>query len=210
MTTPMQDSDQDPTTKAAEHIRQLLNTAVYLYSSNGELTADAIRARIAEAWVKATDDMAALQAQASGASEARSAQLTRQVFGTAGVPGDPASLAMSARDASERVAQIDVTDWYSAQQLLDRAEATGDEVLARAVAAAAYANPLGGWSTVLDAFLARRPAAAQALGELASMGNRSAQSDLFAAWQFVVPVPPQLAGLDDWRIRALAAQAGQA
>lgn len=204
MTAPTQG---DSVASAAEHIRQQFNTAVYAYSSNGEMTQDAINARIAQAYVKATDDMAALQQRTDGDSEARKAQLMRSVFGTAGIPGDAASLAMSARDAAERVAQIDPTDWYSAQQLLDRAEVNGDEVLARQVAAAAYANPLGGWSTVLDSFLAKRPAAAQALGELAAMGNRSAQSNLFAAWQFMIPLPPQLAGLDAWRIQALAAQA---
>lgn len=204
MTLPQND---DPVEKAAEHIRQLFNTAVYLYSSNGDLTQDAIKAQIAQAYVKASDDMAALQSQTSGNVEARRAQLQQQVFGTVGISGDPASLAMSARDASERVAQIDVTDWYAAQQLLDRAELTGDEVLARQIAAAAYSNPLGGWSSVLDSFLAKRPAAAQALVELGSLNaTASARRQIFSDWQFIIPLPPQLAGLDDWRIRALAAQ----
>jgi hypothetical protein len=196
----------DSVETAAEHIRQLLNTAVYLYSSNGEMTHEAIAARIAQAYVKASDDMAALQARTSGDVETRKVKLLRQVFGTAGLAGDPASLSMSARDASERVAQIDPSDWRSAQELLDRAEINGDEVLARQVAAAAYNAPFGAWSSVLDAFLAKRPAAAQALGELASLSSGSVQSSIFGSWQFIIPLPPQLAGLDEWRIRSLAAQ----
>ncbi|MCU1614708.1 MAG: hypothetical protein JWO98_2248 [Frankiales bacterium] len=202
--TPLQEDDS--VDKAAEHIRQLFNTAVYLYSSNGDMTQEAITSKIALAWVKAKDDMAALESQTSGNIAARKAQLQQQVFGTVGLAGDPASLAMSARDASERVAQIDVTDWYSAEQLLDRAEMIGDEVLARQIAAAAYANPLGGWSSVLDSFLSKRPAAAQALDELTSLNTVSSQKRVHDDLRFVIPLPPQLAGMDDWRIQSLAAQ----
>jgi len=55
-----------------------------------------------------------------------------RVFGVAGLPGDTASLTISARDAADRAAQTDTTDDLRA--LLERADRSGDEVLARAVA----------------------------------------------------------------------------
>jgi len=55
-----------------------------------------------------------------------------QVFGVRGLPGDAASLAISARDAADRVAQTSSVD--DLRDLLERATRVGDEVLARAVA----------------------------------------------------------------------------
>lgn len=208
MTLPMQDDDS--VDKAAEAIQMRAQTAYYLISSDGELTVEARQARLAKVYVAAFDDMQKLVASTTGANEARRQQLVQKVFGTAGLPGDPASLAMSARDAAERVAQIDVADAYSASQLLQRADMLGDEVLARAVAAAAYTNPLGGWSSVLDEFLEDRPAAAQALAELSQLDQANAALTSFGYnWQFQVQKPAELSGVDDWKLRAMAAGAPQ-
>jgi hypothetical protein len=205
-------ASEDAGVSAAQHIQMEAETAYALYRSNGEMTPDAILARLAQAYVRASDDMDALKAGSTGSNEARKSELIRQVFGTAGVQGDPASLAMSARDAAERVAQVDVSDVHGALALLQRAEMIGDEVLARAVAAAAYGNPLGSWGQVLDQFIQSRPAAARALSELAQLEQ---SADPFSSlnfnrnWGFVLQTPAELAGMADWQIRALAAGAPQ-
>ncbi len=75
-----------------------------------------------------------------------------RVFGTEGVSGDAASLAISRRDAGDRVDSVQSTD--DLLKLLERANVSGDEVLARAVAEKAYENRN---SRVLNRFLETRP-----------------------------------------------------
>lgn len=206
--TPLQ--GDDAVKKAAELIQMQAETAYALYRSNGEMTAEAILARLAQVYVRASDDMEALKAGSAGGNETRKSELLRQVFGTAGVPGDPASLAMSARDAAERVAQVDVSDAHGALALLQRAELIGDEVLARAVAAAAYGNPFGSWNEVLDQFIGSRPNVAKALAELAQLEQSTDPFSSFNRnWGFVLQQPAELAGMADWQVRALAAGAPQ-
>jgi hypothetical protein len=204
MTLPQND---DSLAKAAESIQMQAETAYYVIRNRGELTADAVRARLAQVWVRAADDLERLASGAGTDVEARKTQLLQRTFGTAGLPGDPASLAMSARDAAERVAQIDPMDPYSALQLLERADLIGDEVLARAVGARAYSDQLGTWGQVLDEFVEDRPAAASALAELGQLDQQSRVMGSFTyGWQFMAQKPAELMGLDDWKVRALAAQ----
>jgi hypothetical protein len=83
------------------------------------------------------------------------------VFGTDGVPGDAASLAISRRDAGDRVASVHSTsDLFD---LLERADLSGDEILARAVAQKAYEN---GDAKVINRFLESRPALDEAVTRL--------------------------------------------
>jgi hypothetical protein len=75
-----------------------------------------------------------------------------RVFGVAGISGDPASLAISRRDAGDRVAAI--TSEADLRDLLQRATRTGDEVLARAVAERAMELEN---AEILHAFIGDRP-----------------------------------------------------
>lgn len=98
-----------------------------------------------------------------------------RLFGTADLPGDTASLTISRRDAADRVASVQ--NRQELQELLSRANRSGDEVLARAVAEKAL--ELRDVDT-LNAFLADRPqldAAAQRLWDAARRGT-SAQARL--------------------------------
>lgn len=74
------------------------------------------------------------------------------VFGVKGLTGDPATLIASRRDAGDRVANI--TDEDELQNLLRRANRTGDEVMARAVAERATELQA---VKVVNAFIADRP-----------------------------------------------------
>ena len=74
-----------------------------------------------------------------------------RVFGVVGLSGDPASLAISRRDAADRVAGAQTRTDLRA--LLDRANRSSDEVLARAVAERATET---GDVEILNAFLADR------------------------------------------------------
>lgn len=70
-------------------------------------------------------------ARAKTARADRRRQLERQLFGTGDLAGDPASLAISRRDAIDRAARLG--NERDALALLARAEASGDTVLSRAV-----------------------------------------------------------------------------
>lgn len=104
------------------------------------------------------------------------------VFGTKGIPGDPASLTISRRDASDRVASI--TSREELRELLRRATRSGDEVLARAVAERALEDED---DATMHLFLADRPnldAAAERLwnarqAEANSFGDIVAASELY-------------------------------
>ena len=75
-----------------------------------------------------------------------------RVFGVGGLPGDAASLAISARDAADRVAQTSSADGL--RELLERATRVGDEVLARAVVQRAIED---GQPGIVNAFTDARP-----------------------------------------------------
>lgn len=96
---------------------------------------------------KLNDKLAGL-AQTVAQSEQRDAV---RAFGTDDLKGDAASLAISRRDAGDRVAAVSQKE---TRDLLTRANRSGDEVLARAVAERALENLD---DTTLHAFLADRP-----------------------------------------------------
>lgn len=75
-----------------------------------------------------------------------------QVFGIAGLPGDAATLIASRRDAGDRVA--DITDTAELRNLLRRANRSGDEVMARAIAERAVEIQA---VDVVNGFIADRP-----------------------------------------------------
>lgn len=98
------------------------------------------------------DDVArSLEKMARGARESEQ-RTAAKVFGTTGLSGDPASLAISRRDAADRAASAETSS--DLRNLLDRANRIGDEVLARAVAERAFEQQD---VDVLNAFLETRP-----------------------------------------------------
>ncbi|PTU56967.1 hypothetical protein DBB34_06550 [Sphaerisporangium cinnabarinum] len=103
--------------------------------SQEDYTEDARRRLLSEAYDrrKASLDNDLAQLASSAGEVDRSA--VGRAFGTTGLPGDPASLTISLRDAQDRVAKI--RDEDELETLLGRATRSGDEVLARAVAARA-------------------------------------------------------------------------
>lgn len=92
-----------------------------------------------------------IEQMAAPVARAERADLTR-LFGVDGVSGDAATLAISRRDAADRVAAAESE--AERLRLLETATTSGDEVLARAVAEAAFRNRS---QRAFEAFLADRP-----------------------------------------------------
>ncbi len=127
----------------------------------------------------------------------------QQVFGGKNLSGADA---VSLRDAYSRAAQI--TTPREAQQMLAQAKQTGDDHLARAVAAHAqdHVGYFGGpdWSAVVDTFTADRPDARQALAEIAAAESNTAADNLQVHGQTYLTKPDELARISLYQTQVLA------
>jgi hypothetical protein len=97
------------------------------------------------------------------------------VFGVGGIPGDAGSLAISSRDAADRVASASAEEL---RDLLDRATRSRDEVLARAVVQRAIEE---GDPKVVNDFTARRPELLDPTERLWDRARRGDKAGMFTA-----------------------------
>lgn len=121
-----------------------------------------------------------------------------RVFGVKGLPGDAASLAISRRDAADRVAGVTVAS--ELRELLRRATRTGDEVLARAVAEKALDNQD---ADTLNQFIADRPEVDAAVERLWN-ANRASKDTFGMTMHLSGLRPHELSGMDSGAIESLA------
>jgi len=123
------------------------------------------------------------------------------LFGTAGLNGDAASLAISRRDASDRVAAI--SDARELSNLLARSTRSGDEQLARACAERAM--ELGN-ADVINQFTSTRPDledTAQRVWQVNAEEPSVAQ--MFAVTGLMSGIKPaEIANIPDYKIDAVA------
>jgi|GEM_PF-5908183 len=165
-------------------------------------------AQLAKVYVTIHSRVEGAQARADGAERAALRDAQHQVLGTVGLKGDSASLIISQRDAADRVASIKSVD--QALHLLGQANATGDQILARAVAGLALRNQ---WVDVADAFLNGYPELNDPYNLLWANEHGSTSSlamELHHESAIMSLRPRELAGLSLTRIRDLAAQADAA
>ena len=128
-----------------------------------------------------------------------------RVFGVKGLSGDPASLAISRRDANDRVAEI--TDNVQRADLLASAARSGDEVLAHAVAESAIKS---GDTDTTNAFSAAFPALSDAVERLWTAEHRKMTGvDITVAWRVAALRPAPLGSLQDYEIEAAASRTDQ-
>lgn len=121
-----------------------------------------------------------------------------EVFGVKGLPGDPASLAISRRDAGDRVAQAESNE--ERREMLARATRSGDEVMARAIAQHATE---GGDAKTMEQFIADRPnleAAAQRVWNAEHAGARG----MGFAFALMGLLPQELSGSSRYQIEKMA------
>lgn len=151
-----------------------------------------------------TSILTGLARELAAAADSASTQYSHdcaQVFGTAGLPGDPAVLAISRRDAGERVAQVN--DPTALQRLLDQAVRVSDVPFAHAVVEQAI---LICDADTVTAFTAAFPALADAVDRLwANATRKIATVDITMGWQLASLKPAALDSLMDYEIAAAAA-----
>jgi hypothetical protein len=161
----------------AEQIRQQYATQVAQVNENRDLSEGGRKRRLAEIYVATKTKLDELATAEVQNLHSRKTSLERELFGARGVARglDAGALAISARDASDRAAQLQSP--AEAAELLARAEADGDELLARAVArrciqgseAAMTSSAAGEWDQVTRVYLDSRPNLEPVVEELAEI-----------------------------------------
>ncbi len=168
--------------------------------ADSHLSGEGKRRALAQAYLRTREELQQLQKKESEAVAKRRRELERSLFGLSAGRGDAAMLSL--RDAQQRAAGLKAP--AQALTLLATAERSGDDILARAVAAHAWDR---GWTRVLDAYAAERPGVLEKFHELDSLdGGQGVDSRLVTEMAFRLPVPPDLRGAHtEAALRELAA-----
>ncbi|MFE2868772.1 hypothetical protein [Embleya sp. NPDC059259] len=193
-----------------DEIRAAHNRRVEAITARVELSDHARRVALARALTTARADLKAARAAESKERESRWNAGLRKLWGTddlIALGADRASTTISARDAADRVARIKNADQAAA--LLRQAEATGDEILARAIGNHAndHTGSLDGagkWGGVLADFLAPRETATATYEQMCAMAAETTSAARIFGNRPIDP-PADLRGLPDGQIRELAA-----
>lgn len=180
--------------EAAERIRSKYADEAEAIRNNRDLNDNARQRRLAEAHVRSRTSLDDLRQQETKNLGQRRGELERDLFGARGAARglDAGAHAISARDASDRAAQV--TSATEAAELLARAEADGDELLARAVARRSMQGAdqamttavAEAWNDVARTFLDNRPALMPVVEELAEIENMS-ERQIFSPFHLPEP-----------------------
>lgn len=200
-------SSSGPT--AADKIREDAAAAHARIRANTDLSHPAMQRKMAAVHVAAQSTMDTAQKSAAAWAQRDTAAAQNAVWGIDDIPGatvNRAQVSMSYRDAQDRAELLDQPQ--EAAALLDRANSTGDELLARAVAFRAYTMATGpipapAWADVLDNYLANRPQAKTAVDRLIAARQPLNAAALFG---YMLMPPSELAGMNPTQIAQLAAQ----
>lgn len=125
-------------------------------------------------------------------------ELEHRLFGPGTTSGDPASLAISRRDAGDRAASLKTE--AEAAELLSRAERSNDEPLTRAILERAYEMD---WVDVANQFLEVRPYLSIPLHDLWDVRPPSFAQELMDGFA-LEGKPEELAGLSHFEVEQLA------
>jgi hypothetical protein len=189
----------------AHDIRSQYEADVERVRNNPQLSAVGKQQQLAAAWKTASTAMDGHKTTFNGTQTLTATDQRRRVFGADNVTGADA---VSMRDAFDRAAQLQSGD--EALALLRRAELTGDDHLARAVAATAFDKSAGGfigaadWTAVVDAFTATRPDVAQSMQEIANAESSNVKDALDIAGYSYLGKPEELARVSDYQVDLLA------
>ena len=187
--------------RPADRMREGYEAELNRLRAQKDIRPEILRARIAKVYLNTKAALDAAAASNARATAVTTAAAKRAAYGVddlkAGVShAAQATIDVSFRDAHQRAATI--TRPTEAQDLLDTAEATGDELLARAVGNRGIAL---GLTPVAEAYLASRPGQAAAMEKLRALARPASAAKMF---EFITPKPAELTALTDAQIAALA------
>lgn len=179
---------------AADRIREDAARRFDQIRNRGELNATATAILLARDYLSFKAEMDKLAQTTGQDNSATVRRLNQAAFGIDDIAGnavDRAAASVSYRDAQDRVAKLEQSN--EAAALLDRAENSNDELLARAIAQRAFEQRAldPSWDDLLGRYVATRPKAQSAVNALLAGSGAPQIRDLFA---WVLPVPSELAG----------------
>jgi hypothetical protein len=198
VTTGLQGFRPTPATQSAMRIRQTFDKTVAGIRTDDDLSDFGKQRAMAAAYLKCADALAEIRTGESDAIAARRTELEQQIFGIGST--DPMA-AMDYRDALDTAEKSNQPK--DALTKLARITRTKDETLAKAIASHAVEM---GWSGVLDAYAADRPAVRDALAELRQIDSETADlTGQFARGVIYSPQkPPELQRFTNSMIKTMA------
>lgn len=148
----------DDIVEKTEEVRRTTKTRIEEIRQRNELTPEARRAQMAKEMVSCGEQLKALQGQLTDRVVQERRTLERRVWANPGGNSDPTGEAW--RSALDRAEAIDQPERASA--LLERAERSGDEFLAKAIAVRA----VDAWPRVAARYGQEHPEVAKAISDL--------------------------------------------
>jgi hypothetical protein len=136
----------------AEQVRANQRTRIEAIRANRNLSPEGKRAQIARLYLDSKREVAKLEQQEAGNRKARINDIRKQVFGLTG--SQSAQDVISYRDAQDRVAALGPHDEEKALALYDRAELSGDTILASALVNRALE---AGWVNLANTYIEANP-----------------------------------------------------
>ena len=194
--------------ETAQRLNADASTAYDRIRNNPTLNPDARTASMAKVFVRLRDQLDVLKASAFSTPTVDRKALELKLFGLSDLvskSGDLGSLSASYRDARDRAAAAQLDGNLLAT--FTSAEQVGDELLSRACAAEQYytGTAFGGDTSVLEDYLAARPAASATFVALQDSRSADLTGDLLFGWNFVPLKPSELSAVRDSALTALAA-----
>jgi|SRR4051794_35285275 hypothetical protein len=191
--------------KADALLDEAENTNIYTALDNDtEHNQDWLRSAYAQKYISVMTSLARKITAAADIAGSQDQDDAARVYGVKGLPGDVASLAISRRDAADRVAKLDIAarpDQLG--DLLAAAVRSGDTVLSHAVAEAAIK---GGDADTINAFSAAYPALSDEVERLWNAEHRRMTTvDIKVAWRVAALKPSAIGSLQDYEIQRVAA-----
>jgi hypothetical protein len=188
--------------RPADQVRSAAEQKYDRIRQNTDIRPEVALKQMAKAY---SDTKGQLDQMAGGNSSSRVADLAaakRSLFGIDDLtkkmtPAEATAAAMSFRDAQKHAATIGSET--EAQALLDQADQTGDELLARAVGNQAISGL--GMPNVAQAYLATRPGKQDALSQVRALQR---PLDVATLLEFATPKPGELSHLSDVQISQMA------
>ncbi|WP_461164944.1 hypothetical protein [Arthrobacter sp. R4-81] len=190
----------------AEKIRTEQRDSIEAIRANRNLSPEGKKAQIARVHLQAKNEITKLERQEAGNRKARINDIRKQVFGLTGYQS--AQDVISYRDAQDRVAGLGTQDEQKAMALYDRAELSGDSILAAALVNRALE---AGWLNLANTYIEANPYKGAMVEELWHLqqaepgANGSVQEEIVNSLAFHIQKPTELSNTHmDSQIEAIA------
>ncbi|WP_416430056.1 hypothetical protein [Paenarthrobacter nicotinovorans] len=157
---------------AAERLRSGQREQLEAIRQDRNLSPAGKRAQIAALYLRNKQEVGKLEKQAATTRTDRINHIRKTVFGLSGNPG-PQDV-ISYRDAQDRAANLGSDDEAKAAQLFDRAQLSGDTILAAAVVNRALE---AGWVNVANSYIEAHPYYGEMVEELWYLNQGSPENE---------------------------------